>query len=91
MCLSPKSNSAYLAINKALSDIDNKGTGTFDIPTHLKYAGYKSAKKLGYVGYKYPHDYENSWVDQEYLPKQIKDIKYYFANKNDIEIKMNKI
>ncbi|MBR3259439.1 MAG: replication-associated recombination protein A [Mycoplasmataceae bacterium] len=91
MCLSPKSNSAYLAINKALSDIDNKGTGSFDIPTHLKYAGYKSAKKLGYVGYKYPHDYENSWVDQEYLPKQMKDIKYYFANKNDIEIKMNKI
>lgn len=91
LCLSPKSNSAINAISNALSDINNNGTGTYDIPNHLKDTHYKSASKLGYGGYKYPHDYKNNWVKQEYLPKELKDIKYYKPGNNEIEIKMNKI
>ncbi len=90
LCLSPKSNSAIMAINSALNDLDTKGYGSFDIPNHLKDQHYKSASKLGYKGYKYPHDYKNSWVNQQYLPNEIKDVKYYNPNNNEIEQKMNK-
>lgn len=84
LCLSPKSNSAYLAISNALKD-----NRTFDVPNHLKDNHYKSHKKLGYSGYKYPHDYPFNWVQQEYLPKNLKGTKYYYPSKNDIELKMN--
>ena len=89
LCLSPKSNSGINAITKALYDIDHNGTGNFDIPKHLKDTHYKSATKLGYGNYKYPHNYKNAWVKQEYLPKELKNVKYYVPNKNDIETKMN--
>lgn len=84
LCLSPKSNSAYLAITKALND-----KRASDIPNHLKDNHYKSHKKLGYGDYKYPHDYPFHWVQQDYLPKSLKDTKYYYSSKNDIELKMN--
>src|SRR5690606_16724234 len=74
LALSPKSNSAYQAIDKALHDIRTSYTGA--VPVHLKDAHYQGAKKLGYgVGYKYPHDYEGSWVKQQYLPDEIKHKK----------------
>lgn len=62
----PKSNAAYLAIDAALEDVKN---GRIDeVPAHLKDASYKSAKKLGHgQDYKYAHDYENHFVDQEYF------------------------
>lgn len=66
MALSPKSNTAYLAINKALNDLETKNIG--DIPTHLK---------SPYIGYKYPHNYKGSVVKQQYLPDNIKNQKYY--------------
>ncbi len=91
LCLSPKSNSAYNAISEAINDIDFNGAGTYDIPKHLKDTHYKSATKLGYGNYKYPHDYPNNWVKQEYLPKELKSKKYYKIGNNDIEIKMNEI
>lgn len=91
MCLSPKSNSGIKAISLALKDIEENGTGTLDIPNHLKDAHYKSASKLGYGDYKYPHNYKNNWVEQDYLPKEIKNKKYYESGNNEIEIKMNKI
>ena len=63
----PKSNSAVSAIDMALYDLDNIETG--DIPLHLKDAHYASAKKLGRgVEYKYPHSFENHYVEQQYLP-----------------------
>lgn len=88
LCLSPKSDSAYLAINKALADV-NSGLGALEIPIHLKDTHYKSAAKLGRIGYKFPHHYPNHWVSQQYLPKAIVHKKYYEAQDNPIEAKMN--
>lgn len=79
MALSPKSNTAYLAIAKAVQDIETKNVG--DIPKHLK---------SPYIGYKYPHDYKGSIVKQQYLPDGIKDAKYYFpkeTSKYEIALK----
>ncbi|MDG4655412.1 replication-associated recombination protein A [Ectobacillus antri] len=76
LCLSPKSNSAYQAIDAALHDLRTMRTG--DVPKHLKDAHYKGAQALGRgIGYLYPHDYENGWVKQQYLPDQIKNKEYY--------------
>ena len=80
----PKSNSIIKAIDSALSDLDTVEIG--DIPNHLKDAHYSGAVKLGRgVEYKYPHDYENNYVNQQYLPENIKDRKYYIhgSNKNE--------
>ena len=66
LALSPKSNSAYLSINKALEDIETGRCG--NPPSHIK---------TNSKDYKYPHDYPNSWVNQQYLPDNIKNKKYY--------------
>lgn len=76
LCLSPKSNTAYKAIDAALADIRAGRAG--EIPAHVKDASYKSASKLGRgVDYKYPHDFENGWVPQQYLPNTLKNKRYY--------------
>ncbi|WP_163582263.1 replication-associated recombination protein A [Gracilibacillus saliphilus] len=76
LCLSPKSNSAYSALDAALADIRSGDTG--EIPAHLKDAHYKGASALGRgVDYKYPHAYEGGWVKQQYLPDKIKHKQYY--------------
>jgi len=73
---SPKSNSAYLAIDKALKDVEEKRTG--DVPMHLRNAPAKGMQDLGYgVGYKYAHDYEGHIVDQQYLPDEMVGTVYY--------------
>ncbi len=65
----PKSNAAYLGIDKAMKDVEEGRT--MEVPTHLKDASYHGAKKLGHgQGYKYAHDYENHYVDQEYIPEK---------------------
>ena len=80
----PKSNSVINAIDMAMYDLDNMETG--DIPIHLKDAHYESAKKLGRgVEYKYPHNFENNYVEQQYLPDPIKDKKYYIHGNNKNE------
>ncbi len=76
LALSPKSNTAYQALDNALSDIRSGKSG--DIPVHLKDSHYKGAKDLGRgLEYKYPHDYEGAWVAQQYLPERLKKQKYY--------------
>ncbi|WP_271400035.1 replication-associated recombination protein A [Salinicoccus roseus] len=76
LSLSPKSNSAIKSIDGALSDIRKKKTGA--IPKHLKDSHYKSAEKLGNgIGYKYPHNYPNHVVSQQYLPDPLKNAAYY--------------
>ena len=76
LCLSPKSNSAYKALDAALHDLRNGQTG--DIPSHLKDSHYKGAEALGRgIGYLYPHDHPNGWVPQQYLPDKIKNKQYY--------------
>ena len=53
-----------------------------EVPDHLKDAHYSGAKNLGRgIGYKYPHDYNGGWVDQQYLPNTLKDRKYYEPKK----------
>ncbi|KYC61812.1 replication-associated recombination protein A [Weizmannia sp. CD-2023] len=80
LCLSPKSNSAIMAIDAALSDIRAGKSG--EVPAHLKDAHYKSAKQLGRgIGYKYPHDFKNGWVKQQYLPDTLKYARYYDPKK----------
>ena len=80
MALSPKSNSAYLAINAALEDIENGNTG--NLPPHIK---------NGSPLYKYPHDYKNDWVKQQYLPDNIKNKVYYNPKNNKYEVNLNKL
>ncbi|MCP3741183.1 replication-associated recombination protein A [Rossellomorea sp. BNER] len=76
LCLSPKSNSAIIAIDSALEDIRAGKSG--EVPTHLKDAHYQGAKELGRgIEYKYPHDYDSGWVPQQYLPNTIKNAHYY--------------
>jgi putative ATPase len=69
LACSPKSNAAYLAIGKAMKDVEEGKT--LEVPEHLKDTHYKGAKKLGHgKGYKYSHDYEGHYVDQTYLPEE---------------------
>ncbi|MFB6468030.1 replication-associated recombination protein A [Cytobacillus sp. Hz8] len=79
MCLSSKSNSAIVSIDKAIEGIRNGKVG--EIPKHLRDAHYAGAKALGHVGYLYPHDYPigsfGGWVKQQYLPKELADVHYY--------------
>ncbi|HJV16466.1 MAG TPA: replication-associated recombination protein A [Bacillales bacterium] len=80
LCLSPKSNSAIMAIDSVLMDIRKGMVG--EVPDHLKDAHYKGAKELGRgVGYLYPHNYETGWVLQQYLPNNIKKKQYYLPKK----------
>lgn len=77
MALSPKSNSADQAINEAIKDINEGNVGR--IPHHIK----TTSKE-----YKYPHNYPNYWVNQQYLPDKIKNRKYYFPRNNKYELEM---
>ena len=79
----PKSNSAYVAIDGALSDLEKMNFG--DIPMYLKDAHYSGAQKLGVTGYKYPHDFENHYVKQQYMPKELINRKYYEEQNNKYE------
>lgn len=84
LATSPKSNSSIVAIEKALADIDSKDVG--DIPGFLKDSHYSGAEKLGRgIGYKYPHDYENNYVLQQYLPDNLKNAVYYTPGNNKME------
>lgn len=84
LATSPKSNSAICAIDNALNDIDSIDIG--QIPNYLKDGHYDGAKALGRMeGYKYPHNYENHYVKQQYLPDNIKDKHYYDFGTNKME------
>ena len=74
LALSPKSNSAYLALNSALNDIHLGNTG--NVPNHIK---------TNSKDYMYPHNYKNSYVKQQYLPDNIKDRQYYIPKNNKNE------
>lgn len=87
--LSPKSNSAYKAINSAIQDI--KSGKFYDIPRHLKnvHCDSSNTDKSDFKKYLYPHDYENHYLNQQYLPNEIKNKKYYYPqnNKNETAFK----
>ena len=80
---SPKSNAVVNAIfsaNQAVKDFSNS-----EVPRYLKDAHYSGAKELGVEGYKYAHDYPNNYVDQQYLPDELKDMKFYIPGNNGYE------
>ena len=80
----PKSNAAYLAVDKALSVV--RESRTAPVPTYLCDAHYKGAGKIGRgIGYKYAHDYPNHYVEQQYLPDAYKDMKFYEPTENGYE------
>ncbi len=72
----PKSNAAYVAISEAMQDVRDRGS--LRPPPHLRDASYPGARKLGHgVGYRYPHDYPDAQVDQQYLPDELAGRTYY--------------
>lgn len=72
----PKNNASYMAINKAMELVEEKGN--LEIPKHLRDSHYAGATKLGNgIGYKYPHDYENHYCEQQYLPDELIGTKIY--------------
>lgn len=76
VALSPKSNTSYRGINKALEDVKTKDIG--QVPMHIRNAPAKDMEKFGYSeGYKYPHDYKYGKVEQQYLPDKLLGTKYY--------------
>ena len=80
LTLSPKSNSAVIAIDKALDDVRN--INVFDVPKHIV---------NGNPDYKYPHNYSGHYVKQQYLPDKLKDKKYYLPNDIGYEVNIKKI
>ena len=79
----PKSNSACNAIFAAMDSVKSKKT---TVPVHLQDAHYRGHENLGHgIGYKYAHDYPNHYVEQQYLPDEIKDAKFYVPSENGYE------
>ena len=85
LATAPKSNSGIVAIDNAMEDIRKGDAG--EIPAYLQDGHYGGAGKLGKaIGYKYPHSYPDSWVEQQYLPDNLKDRKYYTYGDNKLEL-----
>ena len=81
----PKSNSACNAIFAAMDCVRN--TPTAQIPSYLRDAHYKGSKELGRgIGYQYAHDYDHHWVDQQYLPDEIKNERFYLPGDEGYEV-----
>lgn len=84
LATSPKSNSAYLAVNSALQIV--RETGNEPVPLHLRNAPTKLMEELGYSdGYKYPHDFPNHFVEQQYLPASLKGLRLWHPQPNSQE------
>jgi putative ATPase len=84
---SPKSNAAYLAIDSAISDVKNKPL--YNVPLHLRNAPTNLMKALKYgKEYKYPHDFENDFIEENYLPEELKNKQYYLPSENGQEKKI---
>jgi putative ATPase len=87
LATSPKSNSAYMAINDALQKVEQ--TGNQPVPLHLRNAPTKLMQQLGYSdGYKYAHDYEGHFVKQQFLPDDLRDMRLWHAQQNPSEEKL---
>lgn len=87
LATSPKSNSAYLAIDAAMDTVRN--TGNSPVPLHLRNAPTKLMKDLSYgQDYKYPHDFPGNFVDQPYLPNELANRKFYQPQQNAQEVKI---
>ncbi len=89
LATSPKSNSAYMAINEALALVEK--TGDLPVPLHIRNAPTKLMKELGYgEDYKYAHNYEGNFVDQEFLPDQLSGTRLYDPSNNSKEAEIRR-
>ena len=87
LATSPKSNSAYMGINDALQLV--RRTGNLPVPLHLRNAPTRLMEELGYSkGYKYAHDYPGHFVEQQFLPDEIRDSRIWHAQENPAEDKL---
>ncbi|MDR3338710.1 MAG: replication-associated recombination protein A [Candidatus Symbiothrix sp.] len=87
LATSPKSNSAYMAIENALAEVNQ--SGNLPVPLHLRNAPTRLMKNLNYgKDYKYAHNYEGNYVEQDYLPEEIKDKQFWFPQNNTQEAKI---
>ncbi|MEI7525968.1 MAG: replication-associated recombination protein A, partial [Mariniphaga sp.] len=87
LATSPKSNSAYEAIDAALAEV--RESGHLPVPLHLRNAPTKLMKDLGYgKEYKYAHSFEGNFVDQQFLPEKIKNKRFYTPQNNQSELKI---
>lgn len=90
LATSPKSNSAYLAIDTALETV--RKTGNLPVPLHLRNAPTKLMKDLGYhEGYKYAHDYAGNYVEQQYLPDGLTGSRFWVSGQNPQEARMQSL
>ena len=83
MATSPKSNTGHVALDAALEDV-RKGKGG-DFPRHLQNMHVDTYTMEREQGYLYPHNYPNNWVDQQYLPDDLKEARYYSYGNNKLE------
>ena len=89
LATSAKSNSAYMAINKAMELV--KETGNLPVPLHLRNAPSKLMKEIGYgKDYKYAHSYEENFVQDNYLPEELKNTQFFIPGANPREVEMQK-
>lgn len=87
LATSPKSNSAYMGINAAIETV--RATGNCPVPLHLRNAPTKLMKQLGYgKDYKYAHAYEGHFVEQQFLPDELKDAQFWMPQDNPAESKL---
>ena len=87
LATSPKSNSAYMGINSALETV--RATGNCPVPLHLRNAPTKLMQQLGYgKDYKYAHNYEGHFVEQQFLPDEVKDARFWQPQENTAEAKL---
>ena len=87
LAVSPKSNSAYMAINEAMALV--KKTGNLAVPLHLRNAPTKLMKDMNYgKDYQYAHSHEGNFVDQEFLPEDISGFQFYQPGQNSTEQKI---
>ncbi len=85
LATSPKSNSAYMAIKQAQEQV--RKTGNLSVPLHLRNAPTKLMKDLDYAkNYKYAHSYKDNFIEQEFLPEEIKNKDFYIAGNNAKEL-----
>ena len=84
LATAPKSNRAYLGLRRAQADVREQPAGA--VPSHLRDASYRSARKLGHgVGYEYPHDDPRGWVPQAYRPPEVAGRIYYEPSDHGFE------
>jgi putative ATPase len=89
LATAPKSNASYIGLEEALADV--KQNGALPIPLHIRNAPTSLMKDLGYgKGYKYAHDYEGSYVEQDYLPETLRGHRYYRPSENGYEQEIQK-